>query len=560
MRKVRLFVKFSCLALLFLAVSASESSASKSAQGVRKLWRRKKLIPLTKTVQQQSQLHHSSPSLEKNVPSSRSEAEVSQIAASSSPEPVGRKIAFQTKGMRRRLRKKRPSKKQQTPAVTRLPPTPFEPPTQQTTDRFVPQESEGVISVVSPVGERRTSGLNSGKVVQAVRRRKIVPVPTTPTPPLVVDVSDSSSGALNRTEEEKRFLSLFTIVTFKNDLCTSTSGNNGTCYSSSDCSKLGGVASGTCASGFGVCCLFTKTCGESTDNNGTYFQNEGYPSTFNQVGSCQLTVNKCSTDVCQLRLDFDNFVLSQPEGTDHVCQADQFVVSGGAPISSICGTNTGQHMYIDMGLATNAPITLTVVTSGASFSRSFSIKVTQIECSSLMKASDGCLQFFTGVSGVMHSFNYNNAAGLMISKTDYTVCVRTERNFCGIQYTACEDTVNSIAMSFSVTGSGAAGAAGSVVGDSCITDWITIPCATNTNSPTAQSGTPTVCVDRICGMVFNSVTQPSGTASVPVNSYVRPFTINVHTDATEGTSPTAESANRGFCLNYVQQPCNAPTG
>ena len=55
-------------------------------------------------------------------------------------------------------------------------------------------------------------------------------------------------------------LSLFTIVTFKNDLCTSTSGNNGTCYSSSDCSKLGGVASGTCASGFGVCCLckFTK--------------------------------------------------------------------------------------------------------------------------------------------------------------------------------------------------------------------------------------------------------------------------------------------------------------
>ena len=44
------------------------------------------------------------------------------------------------------------------------------------------------------------------------------------------------------------------------------------------------------------------------------------------------------------------------------------------------------------------------------------------------------------------------------------------------------------------------------------------------------------------------------------SGYVRPFTINVHTDATEGTSPTAESANRGFCLNYVQQPCNAPTG
>ena len=50
-------------------------------------------------------------------------------------------------------------------------------------------------------------------------------------------------------------LSLFTIVAFKNDACISGTGNNGTCYSSSDCSKLGGTASGSCASGFGVCCL-----------------------------------------------------------------------------------------------------------------------------------------------------------------------------------------------------------------------------------------------------------------------------------------------------------------
>lgn len=93
-----------------------------------------------------------------------------------------------------------------------------------------------------------------------------------------------------------------------------------------------------------------------------------------------------------------------------------------------------------MGLSTNNPITLTVVSSGASFSRSFSIKVTQIECNSLAKASDGCLQYFTGVSGQMFSFNYNDASGLMLSNTDYSICVRTERNFCGIQYTACTDS------------------------------------------------------------------------------------------------------------------------
>ena len=79
-------------------------------------------------------------------------------------------------------------------------------------------------------------------------------------------------------------------------------------------------------------------------------------------------------------------------------------------------------VYIDMGLSSNSPIVLTVVTSGQSFDRSFSIKVTQIECESLAKgkdfvtfqgtkitysilAGDGCLQYFTGVSGQMFSWN-----------------------------------------------------------------------------------------------------------------------------------------------------------
>ena len=51
-------------------------------------------------------------------------------------------------------------------------------------------------------------------------------------------------------------LSLFTIVSFKNEACLSSgTGTNGTCYSSNECAKLGGTSSGTCASGFGVCCL-----------------------------------------------------------------------------------------------------------------------------------------------------------------------------------------------------------------------------------------------------------------------------------------------------------------
>ena len=42
--------------------------------------------------------------------------------------------------------------------------------------------------------------------------------------------------------------------------------------------------------------------------------------------------------------------------------------------------------------------------------------------------------------------------------------------------------------------------------------------------------------------------------------FMKPFLISVHTDSLEGSSAPAESNNRGFCLNYVQQPCTASVG
>ncbi len=48
------------------------------------------------------------------------------------------------------------------------------------------------------------------------------------------------------------------------------------------------------------------------------------------------------------------------------------------------------------------------------------------------------------MSGQILSFNYNSGSGLQLSNTDYSVCVRMERNFCGIQYTACTDTGSSV--------------------------------------------------------------------------------------------------------------------
>ena len=102
-----------------------------------------------------------------------------------------------------------------------------------------------------------------------------------------------------------------------------------------------GTASGSCASSFGVCCIFEKTCdGGSVSQNLTYFT-----SSSRAVGAaCELTICKCATDVCQLRLDFETFsgfLTTTPAGS---C-SDSFAAAGqtGKDPPTICGTNTDYH-------------------------------------------------------------------------------------------------------------------------------------------------------------------------------------------------------------------------
>merc|ERR1711971_1302667 len=68
--------------------------------------------------------------------------------------------------------------------------------------------------------------------------------------------------------KDAKAFSLFNVVTFQNDACTSTSittnsgARSGQCFTAEECTAKGGTASGGCAMGFGTCCLFTQTtCG-----------------------------------------------------------------------------------------------------------------------------------------------------------------------------------------------------------------------------------------------------------------------------------------------------------
>ena len=70
--------------------------------------------------------------------------------------------------------------------------------------------------------------------------------------------------------KDGRVLSVFNVVTFPNSACGASNGYNGTCFTSSECTAKGGTASGTCASSFGVCCVFSISCGSSSSANNTY--------------------------------------------------------------------------------------------------------------------------------------------------------------------------------------------------------------------------------------------------------------------------------------------------
>ncbi|TRY62029.1 hypothetical protein TCAL_13784 [Tigriopus californicus] len=72
----------------------------------------------------------------------------------------------------------------------------------------------------------------------------------------LIDGSMSERHNQNSTRQ-KRLFSIFNIVTFKNEACTTTGAGNlvGTCLTSTECTAKGGSPSGNCAAGFGVCCL-----------------------------------------------------------------------------------------------------------------------------------------------------------------------------------------------------------------------------------------------------------------------------------------------------------------
>jgi len=365
-------------------------------------------------------------------------------------------------------------------------------------------------------------------------------------------------------DREGKIFSLFTIVNFKNEPCQSTdslaSGStqyrNGTCFTASECGSKGGSSKGSCAAGFGVCCIFTKNSDSDTtvNYNDTYLQNPNYPSAYGETNTLTYTINKCSNDICWLRLDFETFTTVGPTDTEEMAGytcTDMMTVttSSGQSVPTLCGDLTGQHIYIDLGTGSSDSANLALAFSGTNTNRKWDIKVAQIPCGARYAPPNGCLQYQTGITGQITTFNFPTTSGPHLPSQDYSHCIRQEQGFCCVEYSVCSDSDDQFSLDNEVV----VGDAAAITGTSCFLtdattvasgDYITIEASGNDcNVPTNS---------KYCGQKLNA--QNTLTFSTPICDCTAPFAVGIYTDANQDTK-SATIANRGVCLNYRQLPC-----
>jgi len=274
---------------------------------------------------------------------------------------------------------------------------------------------------------------------------------------------------------EEKLISTFQIVRFPNDPCVGSNSRNGTCYTSQECSDKSGTSSGSCADGFGVCCTFViSTCGSTTSENLTAWTQASTVAS----GECGLTVCPIDDSICSIRLDFTNFVITGPSTHSHAgirrimghpsqnlkdegpyntggsstttgCLTDIFYMKGASPSTSppsICGTATGDHMYLEADvdncnyltfhladMATSA--TQVSINQGvtALATRTWDITITQIECTSKTLPPPGCTKYFWNAAGraVLKTPNYSGTAGTWhLGQQHERFCMRRERGYC----------------------------------------------------------------------------------------------------------------------------------
>ena len=137
------------------------------------------------------------------------------------------------------------------------------------------------------------------------------------------------------------------------------------------------------------------------------------------------TFQKQTNWMLLFRLGFDIFNIAQPDTNVYTancaagqscltnsrtqCQRAQFMASQDGPAApTICGTNTGYHMILEAEDGCN----VLTFTWDSDSTREWNIHISQILCSDPHKPPQGCLQYFTGTTGNIASYNFQGGTHL----------------------------------------------------------------------------------------------------------------------------------------------------
>jgi len=290
----------------------------------------------------------------------------------------------------------------------------------------------------------------------------------------------SAAAVDNQAEETSRdgkLFSIFQIVRFNNEACTTSDGNPGTCYTAAECTNAepagrGGEERGSCASGFGVCCyIAADTCvsGKVFKQPTTAIKSKGFPNGIKDATDCASSgrsaegrqavetnkwfIGKYSDDVVQFRIDFKTFEIANPMMGD--CANDTLVISGADPASNraipvLCGTLTDQHIYVNARTVEQFTLEIQLAEEG---DQRWDIWVTALESTDPLLAPRGCLQYYTNVTETLSTFNNDQGNGELINNQMYSICIEQKDDYCDVGLTVnnfdlggsagmCEDSVS----------------------------------------------------------------------------------------------------------------------
>ena len=175
--------------------------------------------------------------------------------------------------------------------------------------------------------------------------------------------------------------------------------------------------------------------------------------------------------------------------------------------------------------------------------RSWNIQISQISCTADWKPPDGCMQYFTGITGYIYSYNY--AGSYHLASQQYTNCIRTEQGYCSIGYAATSTTD----FGMSLVTPTASPSAISASADSCTQDYVII-------AGGGASAGATTNYDRFCGSLLLSSPGSTDTSLNTIYTNKMPFQLGFYTDATEVDATSGTEWSKGFCIYYKQTACS----